>query len=158
MRHISARPTHGPPSHMQQQASSRSRPLSQAAGQQGSGPSGPVPGLAAAPAASATAAAPALTRRGVLSLLAPLGWLSAAALAGRPAAAAAAALDLDKGGTVDPQFYSQWPYVRPADILPYLRATATAGDPASVLVAIDTFALAYPMYRWVGDEVLRGGG
>jgi hypothetical protein len=37
--------------------------------------------------------------------------------------------------------------LEPADILPYLRATATPGDTDSVLAAIDRFASYYPMYR-----------
>lgn len=59
-----------------------------------------------------------------------------------PAAAAAAADEASKAS-----FYAEWPYVSPADILPYLRATVTPGDIDSVLAAIDRFAEFYPMYR-----------
>jgi hypothetical protein len=51
--------------------------------------------------------------------------------------------DEEDGGS----FYARWPYVKPADILPYLRTNATAGDVNSVLAAIDRFSGYYPMYR-----------
>ena len=44
-------------------------------------------------------------------------------------------------------FYSDWPYRTPADILPFIHATAQQGDANAVLAAIDTFAAAYPMFR-----------
>lgn len=69
-----------------------------------------------------------------------------AALGPTAAAALAASPPEGQGGA---SFYSQWPYIEPSDILPYLEAAATPGDPGSVLDAIDRFAEYYPMYRWV---------
>lgn len=54
------------------------------------------------------------------------------------------------------EFYSRFPYVQPADILPYLRAAATPGDVDSVLRAIDEFASHFPMYRWAEVERCLG--
>jgi len=54
----------------------------------------------------------------------------------------------------DPQgvdFYQRWPYVEPADILPYLRAHASQGDAAAVLAALEAFSTHYPMYT-LGQE------
>lgn len=48
-------------------------------------------------------------------------------------------------------FYARWPYVEPADLLPFVRASATRGDSASVLAALDEFATHYPNYS-VGKE------
>lgn len=48
-------------------------------------------------------------------------------------------------------FYSEWPYAKPSDVLPFVRATAPQGDVQAVLDALDSFAEHYPMYR-VGPE------
>lgn len=116
-----------------------------------------IPAATAAPAPDACAA-PAVSRRHAAATLLPgLGaaLLAAAGQAVQPPAAAVAAT---AGGTASPStsistsasasFYTQWPYVVPGDILPFLRATATPGDVDSVLAAIDVFAAHYPMYRW----------
>lgn len=67
---------------------------------------------------SSAEAPPVLTRRQAAAAL-----LATAAAAGAAPPARAA----------DPGFYSQWPYVSPSDILPYLRATATPGEPAAAV-------------------------
>jgi hypothetical protein len=108
---------------------------------------------------AACAAAPAAaTRRRVLALLPPLALLSGAWEV-LPARAEDGYGDEDAGedgstSDFDASFYSKWPYVQPADILPYLRATARRGDPDSVLAAIDTFASYYPMYRQASPLLL----
>lgn len=66
---------------------------------------------------------------------------------GCPLQPAHAAAGAESSGGMDPSFYSQWRYISPADILPYLKATAKQGNPESVLAAIDNFAKYYPMYR-----------
>lgn len=78
--------------------------------------------------------------------------LAAAALLAAAAAwpAASPPARADAGSAPDAgSFYARWPYVQPGDILPYLRATAAAGDVDSVLAGIDRFAGYYPMYRSV---------
>lgn len=80
-------------------------------------------------------------RRAVVAQAPSLLALLATTLQVLPAAAEA-----EPGDTAS--FYSLWPYVEPADILPYLRASVDPRDPAeSVLQAIDRFAGFYPMYR-----------
>ena len=74
------------------------------------------------------------TRRQLLAGAAasPLLWPRASrAFADEPAGAA---------------FYQRWPYVVPADILPYLRAHAAQGDASAVLSALEAFSTHYPMY------------
>ena len=63
------------------------------------------------------------------SLLAAAAWPAA-----RPAAAAAAAAAeaADPSSLSNAEFYSAYPYVRPSDILPYLRDAARPGDADSV--------------------------
>lgn len=81
-----------------------------------------------------TPPAPATPRRHLLACAAasPLLWPRASrAYADDPAGAA---------------FYQRWPYVVPADILPYLRAHAAQGDASAVLSALEAFSTHYPMY------------
>lgn len=91
---------------------------------------------------------PSLSRRRAAAALLPAAALLAGAWPAR------AADSIGSSGAAAPaqagpasSFYSQWPYLQPADILPFLRATATPGDIDSVLHAIDEFAAAYPMFR-----------
>jgi len=71
----------------------------------------------------------ALDRRGALASL-------ALALALQPARQARA----------EENFFETWPYVEPADVLPFVRSKAVAGNADSVLDALDEFCLHYPMY------------
>ena len=43
-------------------------------------------------------------------------------------------------------FYQRWPLVTPADVLPYLRATAVQGNADSVVAALDAWSRFYPNY------------
>ena len=72
---------------------------------------------------------------------------SSAAIVGKGRTKPAVADDFVK----DPSFFAEWSYSQPADIIPYIKATANEGDPASVLTAMDTFGRYYPMYK-LGDE------
>lgn len=80
------------------------------------------------------------------------GAWPAHAAGGSRSSSAAAAVGAGTGSSPAPNdagsFYSRWQYVQPADILPFLRATATPGDTESVLQAIDRFAEFFPMFRW----------
>jgi predicted O-methyltransferase YrrM len=80
---------------------------------------------------------PHIHRRAVLLQSAALALLLPPLAAPPPARAAAASNS----------FYTEWPYLVPADILPFIRATAPRGDAEAVLRSIDTFAKAYPMFR-----------
>lgn len=51
----------------------------------------------------------------------------------------------------DPSFYGEWSYAQPSDIVPFIKASAEAGDARGVLRAMDTFGEYYPMYK-LGDE------
>jgi predicted O-methyltransferase YrrM len=46
----------------------------------------------------------------------------------------------------DTDFYQRWPSVEPADVLPYVRATARAGDADAVVAALDEWGRHYPNY------------
>ena len=46
----------------------------------------------------------------------------------------------------DTAFYTAYPYVEPADILPFLEAQTQPGDADGLLAAMDAFASRYPMY------------
>lgn len=39
-----------------------------------------------------------------------------------------------------PNFYARWPYVKPSDILPWVKANAAPGDADAVLAALDEWA------------------
>ena len=69
--------------------------------------------------------------------------LAAFALAGPRTARAA---PIDSG-----DFYAKWPYSKPSDIIPFVEANATRGDPASVLKAYDLWREYYPQYS-LGNE------
>jgi catechol O-methyltransferase len=43
-------------------------------------------------------------------------------------------------------FYQRWPLVTPADVLPFLRATAEQGDAGSVVAALEAWGQHYPSY------------
>jgi len=45
------------------------------------------------------------------------------------------------------EFYAQWMYVQPSDILPYIYAQAKPGDARAVIEAFDEFGNFYPMYK-----------
>ncbi|KAG1671391.1 hypothetical protein FOA52_011888 [Chlamydomonas sp. UWO 241] len=47
--------------------------------------------------------------------------------------------------------YGMYPYTSPVSILKYVRDRAPANSPEAVLVAIDEFSVAYPMYK-IGNE------
>jgi hypothetical protein len=69
---------------------------------------------------------------------------SAFALAGvgctrQPAAADSNAAGLRVVPENDMEFHQQWVYSKPQDILPYIYATATKGQPEEVLQAMDEF-------------------
>jgi len=51
----------------------------------------------------------------------------------------------------DPGFYSDWPYIIPSDILPYIFSEAKQGDVSAMIAAFDKFGEYYPMYK-CGDE------
>jgi hypothetical protein len=51
----------------------------------------------------------------------------------------------------DPGFYSDWPYIQPSDILPYIFENSAQGDAGAVIAAFDAFGEYYPMYK-CGDE------
>eukprot|EP00775_Hariotina_reticulata_P012586 gene12586-12717_t len=51
----------------------------------------------------------------------------------------------------DPTFYATWPYARPADIVPFIKQQAAAGDHQAILDAMDTFSQYYPQYK-IGPE------
>ena len=78
------------------------------------------------------------------SLLAAAAWPAA-----RPAAAAAAAAAeaADPSSLSNAEFYSAYPYVRPSDILPYLRDAARPGDADSVRARRPCCPLARPLAR-----------
>jgi hypothetical protein len=44
----------------------------------------------------------------------------------------------------DPTFYATWPYARPADIVPFIKQQAAAGDAQAILDAMDAFSQYYP--------------
>lgn len=44
----------------------------------------------------------------------------------------------------DPTFYATWPYARPADIVPFIKQQAAAGDHQAILDAMDAFSQYYP--------------
>ena len=44
-------------------------------------------------------------------------------------------------------FYERYPYVVPADVLPFVRDTTPPGDVGAVLAALDEFATHYPAYQ-----------
>jgi hypothetical protein len=85
-------------------------------------------------------------RRGVLqAAVAAALWLPpAAAWRAQPAAAAgpgAAAAESPRTGELSSvDFYARWPYMQPADILPFIRQQAAPGDAAAVLAAMDEWA------------------
>jgi len=82
------------------------------------------------------------------ALIAVVGSAAAATLLPPPLTAAAAETD---SGTADSSFYATWPYIKPSDILPFIRQRAAPNDAQSVLDALDEFAAHYPMYA-VGSE------
>jgi len=51
----------------------------------------------------------------------------------------------------DPGFYSDWAYIQPSDILPYIFENSAQGDAGAVIAAFDAFGEYYPMYK-CGDE------
>lgn len=53
--------------------------------------------------------------------------------------------------TFNGDFYSQWPYRGPMDVVPYVKSRSRPGEAAEVLKAIDDFSTAYPMYK-IGPE------
>ena len=69
--------------------------------------------------------------------------LAAFAFAGPRASRAA---PIDSG-----DFYAKWPYSKPGDIIPFVEANATRGDPESVLKAYDLWREYYPQYS-LGNE------
>lgn len=61
----------------------------------------------------------------------------------------------------DVDFFTEYPYAKPADVIPYVERKARRGDPASVLRAYDAFGRKYPTYKLgaeksalYGNEVL----
>lgn len=85
------------------------------------------------------------SRRRALLLAAPAAAAAALTTAARAAAAAAAA-GADDEEDAAASFYQRWPYQRPADILPFVRARAARGDAGAVLAALEEFAERFPMY------------
>lgn len=55
-----------------------------------------------------------------------------------PASAAGSAC-ADEDGDDDGDFYTQWPYQKASDIIPYVESHSTPGDSESVLMAMDSF-------------------
>lgn len=49
------------------------------------------------------------------------------------------------------EFYAEWPYAQPKDILPYVFENSQRGDLGAIISAIDEFGDYYPMYK-CGDE------
>lgn len=49
------------------------------------------------------------------------------------------------------EFYQEWSYTGPADLVPYVLENSKAGVTEEVLNAIDTFSVYYPMYK-IGPE------
>ncbi|KAK3276545.1 hypothetical protein CYMTET_15384 [Cymbomonas tetramitiformis] len=49
------------------------------------------------------------------------------------------------------EFYAEWPYAQPKDILPYVFENSQRGDLGAIISAIDKFGDYYPMYK-CGDE------
>lgn len=49
------------------------------------------------------------------------------------------------------EFYGEWVYIQPSDILPFIYSRAEVGDEQAVVKAIDEFGRYYPMYK-CGDE------
>ena len=68
-----------------------------------------------------------------------------------PALAADAADSAADADADAADFYQRWPYQKPSDILPWIRARAAPGDAAAVLAAMDAWAAKYPMYA-IGAE------
>jgi hypothetical protein len=87
-----------------------------------------------------TACSPSLvlSRRGLQEGLA---LVLGGALLGLPSSA----LGLDAKEADD--FYRQWPFSRPQDVLPYIYGTAKKGDIDSIAAALDKFGEYYPNYR-----------
>ena len=76
---------------------------------------------------------------------------AAASLAAALAAPRPARAEEKRAFVKDPSFYGRWSYAEPADIVPFVEATAARGDAAAVLKAMDEFGEYYPMYK-LGDE------
>lgn len=69
-----------------------------------------------------------------------------------PAAADSNAAGLRVVPENDMEFHQQWVYSKPQDILPYIYATATKGQPEEVLQAMDEFGRcdAFPAFCRIG--------
>ena len=80
-----------------------------------------------------------------------MGSSSAAVVGARTLATSPPAVAADDF-VKDPSFFAEWSYSQPADIIPYIKATAKEGDPVSVLNAMDTFGRYYPMYKLGGEK------
>ena len=80
-----------------------------------------------------------------------LSLSAAASLAAALAAPRSARAEEKRAFVKDPSFYGRWSYAEPADIVPFVEATAARGDAAAVLAAMDEFGQYYPMYK-LGDE------
>ena len=80
-----------------------------------------------------------------------MGSSSAAVVGARTLATSPPAVAADDF-VKDPSFFAEWSYSQPADIIPYIKATAKEGDPVSVLNAMDTFGVYYPMYKLGGEK------
>eukprot|EP00798_Chlamydomonas_sp_ICE-L_P023063 gene23063-30252_t len=85
-----------------------------------------------------------------IALTQPLRGIDGAiASGGRMVGPSSSVFELDSD-----DFYANWPYARPTDLLPYVFKMARRGDPSSVLRAIDAFSMpsgGYPMYN-IGPE------
>jgi hypothetical protein len=88
-------------------------------------------------------------RAAAAALLLPQAGAALLAAAWQGACLQAGAAEQPSSSASKASFYSEYPYIQPSDILPFLRDKATPGDMSSVLAAIDDFAAFYPMYRSV---------
>ena len=96
-------------------------------------------------------------RAAAVALLLPRAGAALLAAAWQGACLSAGAAEQPSSSASKASFYSEYPYIQPSDILPYLRDRATPGDVSSVLAAIDDFAAFYPMYRSVRQAVFNIG-
>jgi predicted O-methyltransferase YrrM len=65
----------------------------------------------------------------------------------RSVLATSLALAVLPAAPVRANFYETWPYVVPADVLPFVRHSAPPGDVGAVLAALDEFTTHYPAYQ-----------
>jgi len=89
----------------------------------------------------------ATKRDAILALVAPVTstvYTASAAIPTEPVSSDSISASNASTFEKDPTFYATWPYARPADIVPFIKQQAAAGDDQAILDAMDTFSQYYP--------------